>query len=66
LVIEFVPKTDSQVQRLLLSRPDIFPGYTKDGFEAAFRQYYTIDRIEPIQESERLLYLMTDCRTPAV
>jgi ribosomal protein L11 methylase PrmA len=62
LVIEFVPKTDSQVKRLLLSRPDIFPGYTKEGFEASFRRHFTIDAAEPVQESERWLYLMTACR----
>ena len=36
LVIEFVPKSDSQVQKLLTSREDIFPNYTREGFEAAF------------------------------
>jgi hypothetical protein len=58
LVIEFVPKTDSQVKRLLLSRPDIFPGYTKEGFELAFRQHYDIKAISPVQDSERWLYAM--------
>ncbi|MDO9302434.1 MAG: class I SAM-dependent methyltransferase, partial [Anaerolineales bacterium] len=33
LVIEFVPKSDSQVQKLLTSREDIFPSYTREGFE---------------------------------
>jgi hypothetical protein len=61
LIIEFVPKADSQVKRLLLSRPDIFPLYTREGFEAAFRQHFTIDAVEPVQESERWLYLMTAC-----
>jgi hypothetical protein len=37
LVLEFVPKEDSQVRRLLASRDDIFPGYTEEGLEAAFR-----------------------------
>jgi hypothetical protein len=53
-----VPKTDSQVKRLLLSRPDIFPGYTKEGFELAFRQHYDIKAISPVQDSERWLYAM--------
>ena len=61
LVIEFVPKSDSQVKRLLLSRPDIFPSYTKEGFEAAFRQHFTVDAVDPVQDSERWLYLMTAC-----
>ena len=29
LIIEFVPKSDSQVRRLLASRADIFPNYTQ-------------------------------------
>jgi hypothetical protein len=59
LVIEFVPKSDGQVSRLLLSRPDIFPGYTKDGFEAAFSRYFTIQAADRIEDSERWLYRMS-------
>jgi len=59
LVIEFVPKSDSQVKRLLLSRPDIFPHYTKDGFEQAFSRHFTIESSSPIQDSDRGLYAMT-------
>lgn len=58
LVIEFVPKADSQVQKLLVSREDIFPNYTREGFEAAFRQNYAIREAVPLQDSQRLLYLM--------
>jgi hypothetical protein len=59
LVIEFVPKSDSQVQRMLRSRPDIFPRYTREGFEAAFRRSFRIEDARPVAGSERLLYLMT-------
>jgi ribosomal protein L11 methylase PrmA len=58
LVIEFVPKSDSQVQRMLRSRPDIFPAYTREGFEAAFRTSFRIEAVETVSGSERLLYLM--------
>ena len=58
LVIEFVPKSDSQVQRLLRSREDIFDQYTKEDFERAFEAYYIIRGITPIKESERTLYLL--------
>jgi hypothetical protein len=58
LVIEFVPKEDVQVARLLRSREDIFDAYDKDGFEAAFETCFTIVRCEPIPNSERILYLM--------
>jgi ribosomal protein L11 methylase PrmA len=58
LVIEFVPKADAQVQRLLQNRPDIFPGYTQEQFEQAFAQQYTIVARERVGESQRFLYLM--------
>jgi hypothetical protein len=58
LVIEFVPKSDSQVQRLLASREDIFPGYTPEGFETAFGERFTIEAAEQIRGSDRTLYLM--------
>ncbi len=58
LVIEFVPKSDSQVSRLLLSRPDIFPGYTKEGFEEAFQRHYHIQSVARVADSERWLYAM--------
>jgi hypothetical protein len=58
LIIEFVPKADSQVNRLLASRKDIFDDYTREGFEAAFAEHFAIDRAESIVESERTLYLM--------
>jgi hypothetical protein len=58
LVIEFVPKSDSQVQKLLVSREDIFPAYTREGFEAAFKQRFNIREAIPVRESERVLYLL--------
>lgn len=59
LVVEFVPKSDSQVQRLLATREDIFPEYTRDGFERAFGRFFSIDEVHGIEGSERTLYLMT-------
>jgi hypothetical protein len=58
LVIEFIPKEDSQVQLLLSSREDIFVDYTKEGFEAAFSQYFKIKEAKLIPGSKRTLYLM--------
>ena len=58
LIIEWVPKEDSQVQKLLASRLDIFTGYHQAGFEAAFGEYFTIHEKLPIPESPRILYLM--------
>ena len=58
LVIEWVPKSDSQVQKLLRSRKDIFDGYTREGFESAFEQWFHIRAALDVQESERRLYLL--------
>jgi len=58
LIIEFVPKSDPQVQRLLASREDVFPGYTVGAFEAMFERHFIIRRCQPIAGSERTLYQM--------
>ncbi len=58
LILEFVPKSDSQVQRLLANREDIFPDYHPEGFEDAFRSYFRIEDKRPLPDSERQLYLM--------
>lgn len=65
VVIEFVPKEDVQVQRLLRHRADVFPGYSVEGFEQAFRQYFRIDSVQPVAESARTVYLMTSCHERA-
>jgi ribosomal protein L11 methylase PrmA len=57
LLIEWVPKQDSQVQRLLATREDIFPGYTEAGFERAFCEGpFVLERREPIPATKRVLY----------
>jgi hypothetical protein len=58
LVIEFVPKSDSQVQRLLATREDIFDRYTRSDFEAQFNRFFEMARIAPVEGTERILYLM--------
>jgi ribosomal protein L11 methylase PrmA len=58
LVIEFVPKSDSQVQKMMSAREDIFPNYRREGFEAAFSERFQIHESVSIHESERQLYLM--------
>ncbi len=58
LVIEWVPKDDPKVGDLLASREDVFPGYTPEGFEAAFRERFAIERTEPLRGSGRILYSM--------
>jgi len=58
LVIEFVPKSDPQVGRLLATREDIFPDYSQEGFERAFSEHYTMQDTTQVRDSDRILYLM--------
>lgn len=58
LIIEFVPKTDPMVKRLLASRRDIFANYSQEGFEQGFESRFVVERRQPISESGRMLYLM--------
>ncbi|HCR81154.1 MAG: Nodulation protein NoeA-related protein [Candidatus Pacebacteria bacterium GW2011_GWB1_47_8] len=59
LIIEFVPKADSQVQKLLATREDIFTDYHQDHFEKAFHHYFRILEKDRLGfGSQRSLYLM--------
>jgi hypothetical protein len=58
LIIEFVPKTDTQVKRLLNMRKDIFHNYTREEFEKEFSNYFSIIGENKLEDSERVLYLM--------
>jgi len=58
LIIEWIPKDDTQVQRLLATREDIFENYTKEYFEKSFKPYFHIREFKEIKESNRILYLM--------
>jgi hypothetical protein len=57
-IVEFVPKADPQVLRLLRSRRDIFDAYGREEFEAALLAPFEILRSEPIPDSGRVLYLL--------
>ncbi|MDH3376070.1 MAG: SAM-dependent methyltransferase [Gammaproteobacteria bacterium] len=59
LIVEFVPKEDSQVQKLLLTRDDIFDLYHQGGFESAFKEHFEIQESCLLRNSARLLYKMT-------
>ncbi|MFO1540385.1 MAG: class I SAM-dependent methyltransferase, partial [Chloroflexota bacterium] len=56
-IVEWVPRGDPMVERLLAGREDIFTGYDEDGFRAAFAAagWTTVARI-PVDDSTRVLY----------
>ena len=56
LIVEFVPKHDPQVQRLLVSREDVFDEYTREGFEAAFGRRFEMVDVKHVGDSERTIY----------
>jgi len=56
LIIEFVPKEDSQVQTLLATRDDVFPEYNQAGFETAFSEYFLLVTRREITGSSRTIY----------
>ncbi len=58
LIIEFVPKSDNQVKKLLSTRKDVFFDYNKDSFEKHFLKYFKIVEFIKIQDSERIIYFM--------
>jgi len=58
LLIEFIPKTDSQVQRLLATREDVFPEYAQQCLEREFEKYFIIRDSVKITASERTMYLI--------
>jgi len=57
-IVEFVPKDDSQVQRMLRRRRDVFTEYSIDGFLRAIEGWFDVRRKEPIAGTGRVLYLL--------
>jgi ribosomal protein L11 methylase PrmA len=57
-IVEFVPKEDPMVQRLLAARRDVFPRYTLEGFRDAATTRFSIAAETPIEESGRTLFLL--------
>jgi SAM-dependent methyltransferase len=58
LIIEFVPKHDAMVQRLLATREDVFPDYTLEAFRAAFSEHFELLDETPVEGTERTLLRM--------
>jgi hypothetical protein len=59
LVIEWVPKQDAMVRRLLATREDVFPDYDEDGFREAFGRRWEVASRAPIDHSDRVMYRLT-------
>jgi ribosomal protein L11 methylase PrmA len=57
VIVEFVPKSDSQVQKLLATRKDIFPDYHEAGLKDAFKDRFDLVQESPVTGSDRTLYL---------
>lgn len=55
-IVEWVPKEDDMVQKLLASRTDVFDDYTPEGFRSAFTAQYDIVSETPIEGSRRTLF----------
>lgn len=58
LIIEFVPKDDSKVEKLLRTRKDIFDWYDINTFEECMCKYFKIIKKDNIKSSKRVIYLM--------
>ena len=58
LIIEFVPRHDSQVRRMLSLREDVFGDYTQEQFEQAFGAHFRIAATVPVVGTVRTMYLM--------
>jgi ribosomal protein L11 methylase PrmA len=55
-VVEFIPRSDPMVRRLLAWREDVFEDYDQETFEAELRRHFVITAIEGLPESARRLY----------
>ncbi len=57
LLIEWVPKTDSQLKKMLATRHDVYADYQESTFEKEFLQFFTLEKKVVVDESQRWLYL---------
>ena len=58
LIIEFIPKSDSQVKRLLSTREDIFENYNEQNFKEEFSKFFKIISSKKLDDSQRTIYIM--------
>jgi SAM-dependent methyltransferase len=58
-IVEFVPKRDGQVVRMLSGREDVFANYDEEGFESAMRTRFDVEERIPIPATERSLWRLS-------
>jgi len=58
-IVEFVPKQDTQVTRMLAGREDIFADYDEAGFESAIRTRFEVVERAPIPGTCRSLWRLS-------
>jgi len=56
VIVEFVPRGDSQVDRMLATREDIFDDYSAEHFEAAAAPLFEVEAKQPLVGSKRVVY----------
>ncbi len=64
-VVEWVPREDPMVKRMLASREDVFDDYTEEGFRRAAEARFDVIERAPIEGSSRVLYALRR-RDPAI
>lgn len=64
LIIEFIPKEDSQVKRMLAGRKDIFTQYSESHFEKVFSEKFILRKKIKIKDSVRVMYLYKNKKSP--
>lgn len=62
LIIEFIPKEDSQIKKMLTNRKDIFSQYSQSHFEKIFSEQFILYKKTKIKESLRVVYLYKNKR----
>jgi len=58
LVVEFIPKTDSQVKKIIHNRRDDLDWYSRDNFEKEFEKLFSVINKIKIKDSDRVIYFM--------
>ena len=57
LVLEFPPLEDSQVQRLMAARTNVFSDYNLEGCLAAFGEFFSLESKHAIRDSSRTILI---------